>query len=243
MAWLGGLVTVLLPPFLVLVLEMPISSFLDRQVGDSPFRLASPSSRLMPEAPVPEIVEPRLLAHDSRGMVGQPVRLGLTLVGPAEGSIVMISGLVRGMTISNGRAVGADTWQVPATDLVTSWVGPPPDYVGVVQFVAELHLPGATIAHRQSISIEWIAAPPALPEQVPVAEGPVRLERVAIGATPPAIPLQDLHHAETAVNGGSSKNYAAARKKMRKRETRSRETGKTSIDRGALHEPLHADPF
>jgi len=107
-------------------------------------------------------------------------------MGPAEGGVVKIAGLISGMSLSNGRAVGTDTWQLSAKDLVTSWVGPPQDYVGVVKLVAELHLPDATIADHRQINIEWIAAPAALPEQVPTAEGPAGLEQVAVGLTAPA---------------------------------------------------------
>ena len=58
-------------------------------------------------------------------------------------------------------------WQVPAMDLANTWVGPPLNFVGTVDLVAELHLDGATITHRQPIRIEWIATSPAVAAQVP----------------------------------------------------------------------------
>jgi hypothetical protein len=65
------------------------------------------------------------------------------------------------------------------------------DFVGVVDLVAELHLDGATIIHRQPIRIEWIATSPAVASQVP-STTPV----------PEALPaLQQPDHYEIALEG------------------------------------------
>ena len=46
------------------------------------------------------------------GVVFQPdVPLGLTVRGQADGAMVIITGLVAGMTLSTGNALGANGWQ------------------------------------------------------------------------------------------------------------------------------------
>jgi hypothetical protein len=120
MAWVGGLGTIMLLPTVIgfLVMDLPISRFSQRQADDSTFDLASSSSRFVRhESSRRNESEPRLVAQKSRGMSGEPIPLGLTLSGSAPGNVVVIAGLVPGMTLSNGSAVGSDTWQVPATDL------------------------------------------------------------------------------------------------------------------------------
>jgi BA14K-like protein len=107
------------------------------------------------EAPIP-----RLVVH-ARGIAGEPLPLGLTMEGGADGAVVIVMGLVPGMTLSTGTALGANVWQVPATDLANTWVGPPMGLVGSVDLIAELQLADATVTHRQPIQIEWVAKSPA----------------------------------------------------------------------------------
>src|SRR5205823_14936879 len=92
---------------------------------------------------------PRLVVHKSRGIAGEPLPLGLTMQGRADGAVVIITGLIPGMTLSSGSPAGADIWQLPAKDLANTWIGPPLNFVGTVDLVAELHLDGATITRRQ----------------------------------------------------------------------------------------------
>jgi hypothetical protein len=110
---------------------------------------------------------PRLVVHESRGTAGEPLPLGLTMQGGTDGVVVIVTGLIPGMSLSSGTAAGADTWQVPATDLADTWVGPPLDFVGTVDLVAELHLDGARIGDRRPIRIEWIATSRPVTAQVP----------------------------------------------------------------------------
>jgi hypothetical protein len=96
---------------------------------------------------------PRLVVH-ARGIAGEPLPLGLTIEGGADGAVVIVTGLVPGMTLSTGIALGANVWQVPATDLANTWVGPPMDFVGVVDLIAELQLADATVINHQPIQME-----------------------------------------------------------------------------------------
>ena len=110
---------------------------------------------------------PRLVVHEARGTAGEPMPLGLTIEGRADGAIVTVRGLIQGMSLSNGRAAGGDSWQVSAMDLANTWVGPPLRFVGTVELVAELQLEnGGRIIHRQPMRIEWTATNQSVPAQV-----------------------------------------------------------------------------
>jgi hypothetical protein len=149
-----------------LVLAWPVSTFRHRQAGGHTFVLASSSSPKVAQRSQPR---PRLVAREARGVVGEPVPLGLTLRGEAPGGAVIVTGLAPGMTLSSGSPVGANAWQVAATDLADTWIGPPRNFFGVVKLDAELHLPdSATIAHRESIRVEWISAVTGS-DEVPIA--------------------------------------------------------------------------
>jgi TPR repeat protein len=142
-----------------------------QQAADRPVELAS-SGLFRVEAP-------RLLVQPSRATSGEPAFLGLILQERADDAIVMITGLVPGMSLSTGSQIAVDTWQVPATDLPSTWIGPPSNFVGVVDLVAELHLADKTIADRRPLKLEWGAAIPATAAASPTVE----TDRTAV--TPP----------------------------------------------------------
>jgi hypothetical protein len=133
-----------------------------QQAGDRPVEFASSG--------VFRVAAPRLLVQASRATSGEPAPLGLTLQGGADDAVVMITGFVPGMTLSIGSQIGVDTWQVPATDLPGAWIGPPTNFVGVVDLVAELHLADMTIADRRPLKLEWGAAIPATAAASPTVE-------------------------------------------------------------------------
>jgi len=122
-------------------------------------------------APVPAFV-----VH-ARGIAGEPVPLGLRIEPAVDDAAVIVTGLVPGMTLSIGAALGPSMWQVPATELAYTSIAPPKDFVGLVDLIAELRLADATVIHRQPIQIEWIAESPAVAARVS-----------AVTATPEAVP-------------------------------------------------------
>jgi len=102
---------------------------------------------------------PRLVVTDPTGLRGEPVPLGLTLLGRSDEAVIVLTGLPPGMTLSAGRAAGAQSWQIAATDLANTWIGPPPEFVGAVVVTAELRLADTKIADRQAIHVEWRVPP------------------------------------------------------------------------------------
>jgi hypothetical protein len=264
MAWAGALITIILLPAVIgflVIKQLLVPAFWEWQEDGRMFGLGTSSLQLMKNVPAqPSELEPRLVVNGSRGMIGEPVPLGLTLRGWADGGVVMIAGLLPGMSLSSGSAVGGNTWQVSATDLASTWIGPPQNFVGVVKLIAELDLPDATIAHRQSIDIEWIGAGPAQvsspadSEQVPIAAGPAGPEQVSGAATlPKAVPApQQLDQDEIAMEDSeypparneqhvASSHEKRAGRSQGTRPTRNKETAKASARRRSRDEPFYAD--
>src|SRR5262249_37106038 len=54
---------------------------------------------------------PRLIVQSSRGPAGEPIPLGLTIHGSAEGAVVIITGLLPGMELTNGIEVDVGRWE------------------------------------------------------------------------------------------------------------------------------------
>jgi hypothetical protein len=102
-----------------------------------------------------EASPPKLIVEPSVGVTGEPVPIGLAVRGEANDAIVIITGLVPGMELSMGNAVGNDSWELPAAALSYTWIAPPRDFVGSVDLVAELRLPNGQIADRQMLHVAW----------------------------------------------------------------------------------------
>jgi hypothetical protein len=143
---------------------------------------------------------PRLIVQSSRGHSGEPIPLGLTIHGPAEGAVIIITGLSPGMELTNGIEVDVDRWEVAATDVRYAWVVPPDGFVGSAALTAELRLTDDSIAHRQAIHLEWVpSSPPGF------AENQYNREEAA-GPTPPV--LAGERDLETAAAIPSSPSFA-----------------------------------
>jgi hypothetical protein len=123
----------------------------------------------------------RLIVRSSRGNSGEPIALGLTIYGPAEGAVIIITGLLPGMELSNGIEVDVDRWEVPATEVSHAWIAPPDGFVGSALLTAELRLTDDSIADRQAIQLEWVpSSPPGF------AKNQYNREEAA-GRTPPVL--------------------------------------------------------
>jgi hypothetical protein len=137
---------------------------------------------------------PRLIVQSSRGNSGEPIPLGLTIHGPAEGAVIIITGLLPGMEVSNLIEVG-DRLEMPATDVRYAWIVPPDGFVGSAVLTAELRLTDDSSADRQAIHLEWVpSSPPRF------AENQYNREEAA-GPTPPVLAGEgDLQKAAIAVS-------------------------------------------
>jgi hypothetical protein len=143
---------------------------------------------------------PRLIVQSSSGHSGEPMSLGLTIDGPAQGAVIIITGLLPGMELINGIEVDVDRWEVAATDLRYAWITPPDGFVGSAALTAELRLTDDSIAHRQAIHLEWVPSSPS-----GFAENQYNREEAA-GPTPPV--LAGERDLETAAAIPSSPSFA-----------------------------------
>jgi hypothetical protein len=116
------------------------------------------SSRLIPTTLQigVESAGPRLIVQSSHAKQGEPAPLGLALEGQADGGVVIIIGLLPGMELSTGKSVSANAWTVLVADLESTWIGPPENFVGAVDLVAELRLSDDLVTDRQAIHLDWM---------------------------------------------------------------------------------------
>jgi BA14K-like protein len=157
---------------------------------------------------------PRLAIH-ARGIAGEPLPLGVKIEGWSDDAVVIVTGLVPGMTLSTGNALAENEWQVPAADVANTWVGPPTGFVGMVDLVAELHL-ADTVVHLQPIQLEWVATSTVVAAQV----SPATQAAEAISAP------QQLHQGETAM--GRSENPTATIEQPGGKTRQKRDTSKVT---------------
>lgn len=130
-------------------------SFLDRGIERGSWAGPLPPAIL---ATRDDLSIPHLIVHPSRVMAGEPAPLGVAVEGRAENAVVTIVGLMPGMELSTGSAVGGDAWKLQATDLPYAWIAPPDGFVGVATVVVELRLSHDRIIDRQVIQLEWTTA-------------------------------------------------------------------------------------
>jgi hypothetical protein len=159
-----------------------------------------------------EQASPRLIVQSSRGHAGEPISLGLTIHGPAEGAVIIITGLLPGMDLSNGTEVDVDRWEVPATDVRYAWIAPPDGFVGPVVLTVELRLTDDSIAYRQPIQLEWVPSnPPGFAESQynreeaagpipPVLVGERDLEKAAAIPSSPSLAPEQLDRQDATVS-------------------------------------------
>jgi hypothetical protein len=166
---IGGVVVILAVALTAVTAgrQFTLADIWQRLATDRTFELASLSPSPVPKALAtrdePSIT--RLVVQTARGPAGEPAPLGLTVRGPANGAVVHIKGLMPGMELSTGNAVGSDAWQISATDLGDAWIAPPEGFVGSADLVAELRLSDDKIVDRQGIKLEW--GPPISREPAP----------------------------------------------------------------------------
>jgi hypothetical protein len=195
----GRLILVLLIVLAYLaVIKLPLPGFSKRQAGDLALNStgSSPMTASRREATPRSEPKPRLIVHAQQGNAGEPLPLGITMQGSSEEAVVIIRGTIPGTIFSSGSATGVDSWEIPATQLANTWIGPPSGFAGTLDLVAELQRNGATLGEPQAFRIEWIAASPAISSEVPAA-APVH-EPVPDIATTTSVPEAVPAHAQLA---------------------------------------------
>jgi hypothetical protein len=117
----------------------------------------------------------RLVTESQKGFTNEPLPLGISLKDASGGETVTIDDLAEGTELSLGTSRGLAGWLVSAHDLDETFVGPPKDFVGVMDATVKLRSASGQLLESQVIRLEWIAKKeeglmPALapPEPTPV---------------------------------------------------------------------------
>jgi hypothetical protein len=115
--------------------------------------------------------KPRLLVEVQKGMANEPLPLGVTVEHASEGATVTIEGLPDGADLSLGNHSDTRAWSVPAVDLEQTYVGPPPDFLGVIETIATLRAVNGRLLDRQALRFEWHGRKGDPPVTSPVDNG------------------------------------------------------------------------
>jgi hypothetical protein len=146
------------------------NSFLPRFQGQTP------ASAERPSRPAPKLFAGQAAPRGA----GEAFPLGVSIRGPGEGALLIISGLANGATLSAGRPAGDNSWHVSAADLNNVMIQPPREFVGAMDLAVELRLADDTLTDRRSLRFEWAA--PAAPEAKPKAYSVLQLDPDEIAA-------------------------------------------------------------
>jgi hypothetical protein len=99
---------------------------------------------------------PRLSVKAQKGLVNEPLPLGVSLNGAPGGEKVILAGLATGTSLSVGTPLGLSGWQMSAGDLGNALVYPPKDFVGSMVAAIDLRSPGDWLMDREIVRLEWI---------------------------------------------------------------------------------------
>jgi hypothetical protein len=141
--------------------------------------------------------EPRLLLRDDRGDTNQILPVGIEIDGNRAGVGIVLSGLAPESQLSAGSALGASGWRLDADQLEGLQIRPPRDFVGAMNLMVDLRLPGDRLADSKGLRLEWVARP-QIPAIVAPAAAPPATAPQAAPAEPQTAALR-LDPAEIAI--------------------------------------------
>src|SRR5205085_6122315 len=110
---LVGFTLALIPLILLIPQHLSVLESRGKLTGDGAIELPPPES--LPSAAHTvsnEPEKPKLNVEGSRGAPGEPAPIGVTVQGDVRGAVVNIRGLLPGMELSTGDAVGPDSWEL-----------------------------------------------------------------------------------------------------------------------------------
>jgi hypothetical protein len=99
---------------------------------------------------------PRLVVKGIKGIVNEPVPLGVSLTDVPGGEKIILAGLPIGTSLSSGAPLGLTGWQMMARDVAHTLVYPPEDYVGSMVAAIDLLSPGDWLLDSKTVRLEWI---------------------------------------------------------------------------------------
>jgi hypothetical protein len=91
--------------------------------------------------------------------------IGLRATTEGDGGTLVINGLAVGATLSVGRRLHANGWELNAGELNDAFIIPPSGFAGTMDLTIELRLGGVTV-DKQSMQVEWLGKTTSATPQV-----------------------------------------------------------------------------
>lgn len=117
---------------------------------------------VLPASPVAKsgkLEVPLLMGDGATGAVDEPLPLGVTLQGKADGGFVFVGDLARDAAVSNGQRMDAGTWRLSVDELASAFIIPPHGYSGAMDIGVDLRRPDNAIVARRVVRMQWTAPP------------------------------------------------------------------------------------
>jgi hypothetical protein len=105
----------------------------------------------------------RLVVKGQKGLVNEPLPLGVSINDASDGDRVVLAGFAIGTSLSTGTPLGFTGWQMLARDASNALVYPPKDFVGVMVAAVDLRSPGDWLIDSQILRLEWISGAQQVP--------------------------------------------------------------------------------
>jgi hypothetical protein len=101
---------------------------------------------------------PKIVMNPARTVLraDEPVSLGLTLDGVADGAHLIICGFVATSVFSVGRAVDDKTWAVPASRIADATIMPPHGFAGPMDLAVALINTDGSHGDRKTVHLQWL---------------------------------------------------------------------------------------
>jgi hypothetical protein len=115
-------------------------------------RYAWPTDRLEQKE---EHRTPRLVFQNLRAAVNQPLPLGIVLTDSTGGETLVLSGFVKGTSLSAGTALSTTRWSVPGRDLDKAFISAPENFDGIMQVTVTLYSSRQDILETKEVRFEW----------------------------------------------------------------------------------------
>ena len=101
---------------------------------------------------------PRLVVNRIKGLVNEPLPLGVSINNASGEERVILAGFAVGTSMSTGTPLGLTSWQMLARDVGNAFVYAPKDFVGTMVAAIDLRSPSDWLLDTQTVRLEWVPA-------------------------------------------------------------------------------------
>jgi hypothetical protein len=101
---------------------------------------------------------PRLVVNRIKGLVNEPLPLGVSINNASGEERVILAGFAVGTSLSTGTPLGLTSWQMLARDVGDAVVYAPKDFVGTMVAAIDLRSPSDWLLDTQTVQLEWVSA-------------------------------------------------------------------------------------